>query len=85
MADLIDSDTGQWSRPLVWHLFGPLQAAAIFQIHPGGATRRDELLWTPDQSGLFSVKTMYGELVKLKSLPITPVEAVLECGGQNGF
>lgn len=76
VIDLIDSVSGQWDRSHVQRLFDQRKVEAIVQIHLWGTNRRDELLWIPNKSFCFSVKIMYWELIKIKNIPNSPVEAV---------
>lgn len=75
VEDLIEQTTGQWNQALIWNLFSPSHAAAIVKIHLSTHNRGDELLWVPEKSGIFTVKSMYREIVNLKDIPIPPVDA----------
>lgn len=66
VADLIDESTGQWNRSLIWATFSQPHAEAIVKIHLSLNTKRDELTWVPKNSGGFSIKSMYREIIKLK-------------------
>lgn len=73
VADLIDKATGQWNRSLLWSLFSPEHAEAITKIHLSVSTRCDQLIWTYEKSGRFSVKSLYREVIKDRYDPVAPV------------
>lgn len=50
VAELIDKDTGQWDRALVWSLFTPETAEAILKIHLSNGNRQDEMIWNLENS-----------------------------------
>lgn len=75
VSDFIDPSTGQRNRPLIWATFSHQHADAILKIHLSPNPRSDELVWVPDKAGVFTIKSMYRELVHLKVVPTSPVDS----------
>lgn len=73
VADLIDAVSGQWDRSLLWSVFHPLHAEAITNSHLSVDMRQDQLIWIPEKSGKFSVKSCFREELKHKVIPNSPV------------
>lgn len=76
MVDLIDPDTDQWNCSLLWSFFTLEHAVDISKIHLSLRYRRDQLIWTLEKSGQFTVKSMFREVVRYRSVPIAPVGVV---------
>ena len=68
VANLIDSANMCWKIEVVAVLFDLTFAKAISRIILPTIPQQDQLIWTPDPSGLFSVKSMF----RLSSTPIDP-------------
>lgn len=73
VADLIDQESGQWNRSLLWRLFSPEHVEAILKIHLGSDSCADQQIWTLEKSGRFTIKSMYREVVRQKSAPLSPI------------
>ena len=56
---LIDSNLHCWKHNLVRELFTPLSAQAILAIPIPSRPSPDNLIWTPDPKGNFSIKSAY--------------------------
>lgn len=75
VADLIDPASGNWNRPPIWSIFSPSHAATILKINLSHTSRRDSLVWTYEKSSRFSVRSLYRELVKPRTLYTMPLDA----------
>lgn len=56
---LIDEDTKQWNRDLIFRVFNPFEAQQIVNIPVSRRLPVDRLVWHFEKNGLYSVKSAY--------------------------
>lgn len=59
VSQLIDQVPFGWKASLINDLFDPKSANVILSIHLPSSPRPGKLLWTPNPSGNFSIKSTY--------------------------
>ncbi|XP_058749287.1 uncharacterized protein LOC131622279 [Vicia villosa] len=62
VSDLINHSTSCWNRDLIVGSFGPLIAHKILSLPLSWRTVEDELIWTCEKNGVYSVKSAYHKL-----------------------
>jgi hypothetical protein len=59
VSELLDG-VGGWNTPLIHETFDPIDADVIVKIKPSRHGSVDVIVWQPEKSGLFTVKSAYG-------------------------
>ena len=59
VANLIDQASNTWKRPLIQHLFNPIEAQKILGLPLSNHATPDKLYWPHTASGTFSVRNAY--------------------------
>lgn len=62
VADVFDFNIGDWNYPLLLSLFPSSTVDAIRQLPKLNERHEDKLIWTLDDKGVFSVKSVYSSL-----------------------
>lgn len=66
VAELINQSTRSWDIPKIGLSFYPLDAIKVFQTPIRRFDGPDKLVWLPDKTGFYSVKSGYQELKRLE-------------------
>ena len=69
VADLLDSEKGEWRTEVIDTVFLPHEADSIKSIPISARLPPDKLIWSETPNGLFTVRSAYKLAVNLLSLP----------------
>lgn len=59
VAEIIETDIGQWNKSLIEELFEPSEAARILAMPRPLSHMEDEMVWRFTKQGWFTVKSAY--------------------------
>jgi hypothetical protein len=68
VSDLLHDDSNQWDEEKVQRIFFPADAAAILSMPRPRSFQEDFWAWGWDNSGVFSVRSVYRELVRRNTI-----------------
>ncbi|KAK8557023.1 hypothetical protein V6N13_035129 [Hibiscus sabdariffa] len=85
ISDLIDSATATWKVDVLESLFDEARVSRICSIPLSKAGLSDEIVWRPDGSGVYTVKSGYRLIRGDLSSSTSPVEDVIKCNFDSAY